>query len=218
MTVMGSVRIERSAREIVSDVPDPEMPWVTLGDLGIVRTVECGGDKSVRVELTPTYLGCPAIEAMRDDVTRALAGAGYRVESVGLRLDPPWTPASITEEGCRKLADAGIAPAPRVAHRPQPGTQLPPRVASHQGAQLPSHVAPQPGAQSPSQVASRHDADPPSHVAPHQGAQSVALSLGVRCPQCGSVETALLSRFGASPCQELRRCSACAEPFPAVRP
>jgi ring-1,2-phenylacetyl-CoA epoxidase subunit PaaD len=177
---MGSVRIERSAREIVSDVPDPEMPWVTLGDLGIVRTVECGSDTSVRVELTPTYLGCPAIEAMRDDVTRALAGAGYRVESVGLRLDPPWTPASITEEGCRKLADAGIAPPP--------------------------HAAPQPGAQSP------------PHVAPHQGAQSVALSLGVRCPHCGSIETTLLSRFGASPCQELRRCSACAEPFPAVRP
>lgn len=167
MTVMGSVRIEQSAREIVSDVPDPEMPWVTLGDLGIVRTVECGSGKSVRVELTPTYLGCPAIEAMRDDVTRALAGGGYRVESVGLRLDPPWTPAAITEEGCRKLADAGIAP--------------------------------------------------PPHVAPHQDAQSVALSLGVRCPQCGSIDTAVLSRFGASPCQELRRCSACAEPFPAVR-
>jgi ring-1,2-phenylacetyl-CoA epoxidase subunit PaaD len=165
---MGSVRIERSAREIVSDVPDPEMPWVTLGDLGIVRTVECGSEKSVRVELTPTYLGCPAIEAMRDDVTRALAGAGYRVESVGLRLDPPWTPASITEEGCRKLAAAGIAP--------------------------------------------------PPHAAPHQDAQSVALSLGVRCPHCGSIDTAVLSRFGASPCQQLRRCSACAEPFPAVRP
>ena len=164
---MGSVRIERSAREIVSDVPDPEMPWVTLGDLGIVRTVECGGDETVRVELTPTYLGCPAIEAMRDDVTRALAGAGYRVESVGLRLDPPWTPASISEEGCRKLAEAGIAP--------------------------------------------------PPHVVRPRDARSVDLSVGVRCPHCGSIETAVLSRFGASPCQELRRCSACAEPFPAVR-
>ena len=167
MTVMGSVRIERSAREIVSDVPDPEMPWVTLGDLGIVRTVECGGDETVRVELTPTYLGCPAIDAMRADVARVLGDAGYRVESVGLRLDPPWTPASISEEGRRKLAEAGIAP--------------------------------------------------PAHVAARVVSARVPVSLGVRCPQCGSVETTLLSRFGASPCQELRRCSACAEPFPAVR-
>jgi ring-1,2-phenylacetyl-CoA epoxidase subunit PaaD len=164
---MGSVRIERSARAIVSGVPDPEMPWMTLGDLGIVRTVECGSDESVRVELPPTYLGCPAIEVMRDDVARTLTGAGYRVESVGLRLDPPWTPASITEEGCRKLAEAGIAP--------------------------------------------------PPHVARRRDARSVDLSVGVRCPHCGSIETAVLSRFGASPCQELRRCSACSEPFPAVR-
>lgn len=156
--------VERSAREIVLDLPDPEMPWVTLGDLGIVRSVECGADKSVRVELTPTYLGCPAIDSMRTDAARALAEAGYRVESVELRLDPPWTPASITEEGRRKLAEVGIAPPPHVS----------------QSAEIP-------------------------------------LILGVRCPRCGSVETALLSRFGASPCQELRRCSRCAEPFPAVR-
>ncbi|HET9171451.1 MAG TPA: 1,2-phenylacetyl-CoA epoxidase subunit PaaD [Actinospica sp.] len=165
---MGSVRTERSAREIVADVPDPEMPWVTLGDLGIVRGVVCGADKTVRVELTPTYLGCPAIDAMRADVVRALDEAGYRVESVDLRLDPPWTSAAITGEGRRKLAEAGIAPPP--------------------------HVSGSAASSSP-----------------------VPLSLGVRCPHCGGVETALLSRFGASPCQELRRCSACAEPFPAVR-
>ena len=165
MSVEASVR--KPAREIVLDLPDPEMPWVTLGDLGIVRGVECGADKSVRVELTPTYLGCPAIDAMRADVARALGEAGYRVESVDLRLDPPWTPASITETGRRKLAEAGVAP--------------------------------------------------PPHVAPHSESV-VSIPLGVRCPHCGSVETALLSRFGASPCQELRRCSACAEPFPAVRP
>ena len=163
----GMVTMEKSARELVRELPDPEMPWVTLGDLGIVRSVECGADKTVRVELTPTYLGCPAIDAMRADVARVLGDAGYRVESVGLRLDPPWTPASISEEGRRKLAEAGIAP--------------------------------------------------PAHVAAHVVSARVPVSLGVRCPQCGSVETTLLSRFGASPCQELRRCTSCAEPFPAVR-
>ena len=170
MTDMST--LEKSPRQLVREIPDPEMPWVTLGDLGIVRSVECGADNTVRVELTPTYLGCPAIDAMRADVATALADAGYRVESVDLRLDPPWTPASISEEGRRKLAEAGIAP--------------------------PAHVAP-----------------PGWH---HQQADSaVPLSLGVRCPNCGAIETTLLSRFGASPCQELRRCTSCAEPFPAVR-
>lgn len=167
----GMVTIEKSARELVRELPDPEMPWVTLGDLGIVRSVECGADKTVRVELTPTYLGCPAIDSMRADVAKVLGEAGYRVESVDLRLDPPWTPASISEEGRRKLAEAGIAPPAHIetgAPRQRPGSTVP-------------------------------------------------LSLGVRCPQCGAIETTLLSRFGASPCQELRRCSACAEPFPAVR-
>jgi ring-1,2-phenylacetyl-CoA epoxidase subunit PaaD len=161
------------ARETVASVPDPEMPWVTLGDLGIVRGVDLAEHGSVRVELTPTYLGCPAIEAMRTDVAAALTAAGYRVESVELRLDPPWTPAQITEDGRRKLAEVGIAPPAHVAGRAADG--------------------PEPG----------HGATP--------------VALGVRCPNCGGIETALLSRFGASPCQELRRCSSCGEPFPAVR-
>ena len=163
------------ARELVQEVPDPEMPWVTLGDLGIVRSVVSNESGSVRVVLTPTYLGCPAIEAMQTDVAKVLTQAGYRVESVDLRLDPPWTSASITEDGRRKLAEVGIAP--------------------------PAHVS--------AGLGESKGGDPKSSATP--------LSLGVRCPHCGSIETALLSRFGASPCQELRRCSACAEPFPAVR-
>lgn len=174
----------RGAHEIVRELPDPEMPWVTLGDLGIVRSVRVGEGGSVRVELTPTYLGCPAIEAMRADVLKALDVAGYRVESVELRLDPPWTPASITEEGRSKLAEVGIAPPAHITAHPD-GKGTDGKGADGAGADA------------------RHVATP--------------VSLGVRCPNCGSIETALLSRFGASPCQELRRCSACAEPFPAVR-
>lgn len=166
-------------RELVEDVPDPEMPWVTLGDLGIVREVETGADRAVRVALTPTYLGCPAIEAMRADVAGVLTEHGYRVERVELRLDPPWTPAAITARGREKLAEAGIAP-PRLT----------------ENADTPVPISSGPG--SPARSAT-------------------PLSLGVRCPRCGGVETALLSRFGASPCQELRRCSSCGEPFPAVR-
>jgi ring-1,2-phenylacetyl-CoA epoxidase subunit PaaD len=162
-------------RELVEDVPDPEMPWVTLGDLGIVREVATGAGQAVRVALTPTYLGCPAIEAMRADVAEVLTAHGYRVEQVELRLDPPWTPAAITERGRERLAEAGIAP-PRL----------------------------------------KENADTPVSV-PSPDHRVTELSLGVRCPRCGGIETALLSRFGASPCQELRRCSSCGEPFPAVR-
>lgn len=165
----------RTARELVEAVPDPEMPWVTLGDLGIVREVATSADReSVRVELTPTYLGCPAIEAMRADVTETLTAQGYRVEAVELRLDPPWTPAAITEQGRRKLAEAGIAPPHLIEN-----------------------------ADSPVSASSAHTV--------------TSLSLGVRCPHCGAIGAALLSRFGPSPCQELRRCSSCGEPFPAVR-
>jgi ring-1,2-phenylacetyl-CoA epoxidase subunit PaaD len=171
------VTATRTARELVEDVPDPEMPWVTLGDLGIVREVATGPGEAVRVTLTPTYLGCPAIEAMRADVADVLAEQGYRVEGVELRLDPPWTPAAITERGRARLAEAGIAP---------------PHLTENADTPVPA---------------------PATSAAP--GATPV--SLGVRCPRCGSIETALLSRFGASPCQELRRCSSCAEPFPAVR-
>ncbi len=170
----------RTARELVEGVPDPEMPWVTLGDLGIVREVTTGPDEAVRVALTPTYLGCPAIEAMRADVAEVLTAQGYRVREVALRLDPPWTPAAITERGREKLAEAGIAP-PRLtenADTPVSGTAV---------------------------------------SCPSAGHTATPLSLGVRCPHCGGIETALLSRFGASPCQELRRCSSCGEPFPAVR-
>ena len=66
----------RTAWELVEDVPDPEMPWVTLGDLGIVRDVTTGADQTVRVAITPTYLGCPAIEAMRADVAEVQDSLG----------------------------------------------------------------------------------------------------------------------------------------------
>jgi ring-1,2-phenylacetyl-CoA epoxidase subunit PaaD len=176
MVTGTAVHTDAEAREIVRALPDPEMPWVTLGDLGVVRAVHGGATGSVRVELTPTYLGCPAIDAMCSDAEKALAAAGYRVESVDLRLDPPWTPAAISEEGRRKLEEAGIAP--------------------------PAHVAASSGIRAT------------GRTSPHS---PTPVGLGVRCPHCGSIETALLSRFGASPCQELRRCSSCAEPFPAVR-
>jgi ring-1,2-phenylacetyl-CoA epoxidase subunit PaaD len=108
-----------SAREVVAGVLDPEMPMLTLDDLGIVRGVEVDGE-SVTVTITPTYSGCPAIEAMRDDIRARLADAGYRRVDVRTVLSPAWSTDWISAAGRRKLAEHGIAPPHRVG-APAPG-------------------------------------------------------------------------------------------------
>lgn len=164
-----------SANDVVSAVPDPEMPYVTLGDLGVVGAVRVDEDaRSVHVELTPTYLGCPATEVIQQDVKTALLDAGWQSVAIELRFDPPWSPERITRQGRAKLAAEGIAPpAGRTGSK---GT----------------------------------DSGP------------VFVTLGrapaeVRCPHCGAAQTDLISAFGPAPCQELRRCAACREPFPAIK-
>ena len=109
-----------SAREVVAQVLDPEMPMLTLDDLGIVRGVEVDGE-SVTVTITPTYSGCPAVEAMRDDIRARLADAGYRRVDVRTVLSPAWSTDWISAAGRRKLAEHGIAPPHRVgAQAPGP--------------------------------------------------------------------------------------------------
>ncbi len=107
-----------SAHAVATQVTDPEMPMLTLGDLGVVRGVLVDGD-TVTVMITPTYSGCPAIEVMRDDLRAALTAAGYRRVEVRTVLAPPWSTDWISDDGRRKLAEAGIAPPGRA--RP-PGT------------------------------------------------------------------------------------------------
>lgn len=98
-----------TAADLVATVVDPELPMLTLADLGVLRdVVECDG--RVEVTLTPTYLGCPALGVMRADIERVLARAGYREVSVVSRLDPPWSSDDITQRGRERLAAAGISP------------------------------------------------------------------------------------------------------------
>jgi ring-1,2-phenylacetyl-CoA epoxidase subunit PaaD len=111
-----------SASAVAATVTDPELPMLTLADLGILRDVreDAGG---VVVTVTPTYSGCPAMAAIRDDLTGALAAAGYRSVEVRTVLTPAWTTDWITPAGRAKLAAAGIAPpaaAPRRASGPVP--------------------------------------------------------------------------------------------------
>jgi ring-1,2-phenylacetyl-CoA epoxidase subunit PaaD len=122
----GSVAAELLAavREIAGSVPDPELPMLTLADLGILRDVTLDAARIV-VSLTPTYTGCPALREMHQDVSRRLARAGFGDVEVRTVLSPPWSSDSISAEGRRKLAGAGIAPpgtAPRRAAGPVPLT------------------------------------------------------------------------------------------------
>ena len=94
-------------RAVLEGVPDPEIPVLSIVDLGIVRGVDDDGGE---VTLTPTYTGCPATAAIETSVRAALDGAGLGDVRLRSRLDPPWTTDWITSEGRAKLLAYGIAP------------------------------------------------------------------------------------------------------------
>ncbi|MFD5428483.1 1,2-phenylacetyl-CoA epoxidase subunit PaaD [Streptomyces sp. NPDC127084] len=152
--------LEAELRGLAGSVPDPELPVLTLEELGVLRGVRVLGPGRVEVELTPTYTGCPAIEAMSSDIEQRLHEHGIAEVTVVKVLSPAWSTDDISAEGRRKLAEFGIAP--------------------------------------------------PRHGA---AAGPVPVTLTVRCPHCGSMDTELLSRFSSTACKALRRCTACREPF-----
>ncbi len=148
-----------AAWDIAATVCDPEIPVLTIEDLGVLRRVEVAGDR-VQVAITPTYSGCPAMDAIREDVTAALAASGYAGIEVSLELAPAWTTDWMSTEGRAKLDAYGIAP--------------------------------------------------PSGRA---AAGPVRVGLSVKCPQCSSLNTRELTRFGSTSCKALWVCGDCREPF-----
>jgi len=106
--VTGATTTRTRAWDVAATVVDPEIPVLTIEDLGVLRSVEEDGDR-VTVELTPTYSGCPAIDAMRDDVRSALLDAGYASVDVRIVLSPAWTTDWMSEDGKSKLREYGIA-------------------------------------------------------------------------------------------------------------
>jgi ring-1,2-phenylacetyl-CoA epoxidase subunit PaaD len=103
--------------DALAEIPDPEIPVVSLVDLGVIRDVEVDGDR-VRVQFTPTFLGCPALEAMRAAMEARLAELGAEPQ-VDVVLDDSWSTDRITPAGRDKLREAGFAPpAPREAAAP----------------------------------------------------------------------------------------------------
>lgn len=101
---------EQRIWELLRGVADPEIPVLSIVDLGIVRHVRSAPDGRVHVGLTPTYSGCPATEVIRATVRTALAAAGYREALLEEVLSPPWSSDWLTAEGRRKLKEFGIAP------------------------------------------------------------------------------------------------------------
>lgn len=103
-------RVLERARDAASAVVDPELPMLTLADLGVLREVSVGEDGAVVAAITPTYSGCPAMAAMRDDLVRELRAAGFADARVRVVLEPAWTTDWITPAGRAALAAAGISP------------------------------------------------------------------------------------------------------------
>lgn len=99
-----------AAWKIAADLPDPELPVVTIADLGILRDVTEDDQGRVHVQITPTYSGCPAMETISEDLVEALTAAGYQHVDVEFVLAPAWTTDWMTEEAKAKLAAYGVAP------------------------------------------------------------------------------------------------------------
>ena len=158
------------ARATAAGVTDPELPMLTLHDLGILRDVEVVASGHVVVDITPTYSGCPAMATMRDDLVRELNGAGFDQVEVRVSLEPAWTTDWITPEGRAALSAAGISP---------------PGPARSSSGPIPLSLSP--------------------------------TARLIRCPQCDSTATELISEFGSTACKALYRCADCLEPFDHVK-
>jgi ring-1,2-phenylacetyl-CoA epoxidase subunit PaaD len=151
--------LRQRAWDIAAQVVDPEIPVLTIADLGVLRSVAVN-DGCVEVAITPTYSGCPAMNMITLEIELALEREGIRPSRVHTVLSPAWTTDWMSADGRRKLKEYGIAP-------PQAGS----------------------------------------------GRRALFGVEQVACPQCGSIDTEVLSEFGSTSCKALWRCRACREPF-----
>ncbi len=190
--VSTGLRVEE-AWQVLGTVLDPEVPALSVRDLGIVRGVN-EHDDHLEIVLTPTYSGCPATEVIERSVLDAMDAAGLGPARVTLQRAPAWTTDWISAEGRRKLLDYGIAPPGPVSDDGARGNAGPPQVSS----------TPWGGG--------RREAAAWGHSVPIRFANRIA------CPRCASLNTERLSAFGSTACKSLYRCVACREPFEHFKP
>lgn len=183
----------RAVLAALESVKDPEIPVVSVVELGIVQSIEItaadadprvesgddvdegarSGAVDVKVTITPTFSGCPALELMRDEIREAILALGARRAQVVVSLDPPWTSDRIAPAARARMAEIGIAPPPPAA-----------RFKADVDLELVGLAEPSP----------------------------------VECPFCGSAETRLENPFGPTICRSLHYCTACQQPFERFKP
>lgn len=98
---------------LLEEVKDPEIPVLSLVDLGVITGVEIGENEHVAVSMTPTFAGCPAMDYMKKDVARTLEKHGIRNHTVTMSFDKPWDSNKISEKGRQHLKEFGLAPPPK---------------------------------------------------------------------------------------------------------
>lgn len=98
--------------EWLEDVKDPEIPVLSLIDLGVITRAEVGADGSVSIEMTPTFVGCPALDAMQSDIRQMLSSRGVSKVDIAVSFQKPWTSDMITERGKKALREFGLSPPP----------------------------------------------------------------------------------------------------------
>jgi ring-1,2-phenylacetyl-CoA epoxidase subunit PaaD len=186
----------RAVMAALADVPDPEIPAVSIVELGMVGEVEVG-ERGIRVELLPTFVGCPALEIIRDAVEQRLGELGPPV-NVEVSFATPWTSDRISPAGREKLRGSGFAPPPHL----------------REGRALPMlEMRASPGAPAIPDVSSIPDA-PASEASRLGDADQDA----VACPYCGSTRTTLENVFGPTQCRSIHHCATCRQPFEAFKP
>src|SRR6478736_6363273 len=89
--------------DVLSEIPDPEIPVITIVELGVIRDVQITGEHSINLKITPTYSGCPAMQQIEDDVRKKLAENGFTTITIHTIFSPPWTTDWIPEEAKEKL-------------------------------------------------------------------------------------------------------------------
>ncbi len=157
---MTEQHIDQELIPILEQVFDPEIPVLSILDMGVVRSAIIN-EKKVKVEITPTYSGCPAMDVIGDEIEKVLLEAGY-IPEIELILAPAWTTDWITYKGRKALEDFGIAP--------------PLNATADKEALL--------------------------------GQKKI-----VKCTNCGSTNTRLVSQFGSTACKAQFKCEDCMEPF-----
>jgi len=170
---------------LLGEVSDPEIPVISVVDLGIVRDVQVTGTSACAITITPTYSGCPAMQVIADDIQEALHKAGIGQVDIITRLSPAWTTDWMSDAGKARLKGYGIAPPAQ-------------KVVDISGLRRSGAPAGPGPAFDPLRAGVARGAVPAPRVV---------------CPHCGSSHTEVTSQFGSTPCKALYKCLDCKEPF-----